>query len=793
VDANRNAYELSYDELRNSKAVWKDFDGSVLQVRQMLKQPVGDTPASYTYVNYAYDELKRVIRVADIAGNTMTLTYDSLGRKLATTDPDMGTWTYSYDDSGNLLTQKDGKGQITSFGYDRLNRKITKTSPDGNNVSWYYDEDLYGFAVGHLTREVYKNSSVSHAFDRAGREFRTNRCVLAVCKLMVMTYDKMSRLDKLTYPDDEIVDHVYDATGRLTQVVGYASFGYNSQDQITRINGARTYTDYTYDPYRTWLASTTIWRRGEEGAADVRLYSSVEDYLDNAQVKSHIFNHAGLTDGTINYFYDAADQLIDVRGTAGTEYQTYEYNGLGNMMSSHPSTTHAYGAGTAGPHAMTSMNRNGVITSFSYDANGNMTVGGGRTYNWTTDNMLASVTKSAITTSYNYEGEKRVSKTVGGVTTRYFDKYVDSIGDNAVQYYYAGPVLIAKKENGFRRWIHSDRLGSNILMTDSLAGRVKVMDYLTTGASRYSYGNERNDIGFTGHRSDDESDLIYMGARYYDPTIRRFVSPDTVVPDASKFLSFNRYVYANNNPIANVDPDGHDPMALLNSRDTFSFVMRNYSTAVGKGPIAITPVSYGSLRGGGMHKAFLITISGTDPGYHMTNWGENSNVNWKNGGDVQRVVADAIYKTVPEGSTLIFAGHSQGGMVAQQAAADVITQNRGYKTIQTTTFGSPFLNETNGTRQGNLDRFTATNDKVPKLSGGWTFARQVGELFGRAKDTRNEVHEQRFGSLGSVDPIEAHNNDYGDKKLFDGFDAFGQRGGDTIIRLDTKDTKYFGW
>jgi hypothetical protein len=48
-----------------------------------------------------------------------------------------------------------------------------------------------------------------------------------------------------------------------------------------------------------------------------------------------------------------------------------------------------------------------------------------------------------------------------------------------------------------------------------------------------------------------------MNARYYDPQIGQFLSPDTLVPDEKSFLSYNRYLYAMGNPLKYNDPTGH--------------------------------------------------------------------------------------------------------------------------------------------------------------------------------------------------------------------------------------------
>ncbi|PID86971.1 MAG: hypothetical protein CSB13_01705 [Chloroflexi bacterium] len=51
--------------------------------------------------------------------------------------------------------------------------------------------------------------------------------------------------------------------------------------------------------------------------------------------------------------------------------------------------------------------------------------------------------------------------------------------------------------------------------------------------------------------------LIYMNARYYAPTLNRFLSADTIVPDPTNPQQYNRYSYTLNNPINLIDPSGH--------------------------------------------------------------------------------------------------------------------------------------------------------------------------------------------------------------------------------------------
>lgn len=70
-------------------------------------------------------------------------------------------------------------------------------------------------------------------------------------------------------------------------------------------------------------------------------------------------------------------------------------------------------------------------------------------------------------------------------------------------------------------------------------------------------------MGYTGHRNDTDTGLVYMQQRYYDPVVGRFLSIDPVTTDADTGDSFNRYAYANNNPFKYVDPHGRQALKVL--------------------------------------------------------------------------------------------------------------------------------------------------------------------------------------------------------------------------------------
>ena len=61
--------------------------------------------------------------------------------------------------------------------------------------------------------------------------------------------------------------------------------------------------------------------------------------------------------------------------------------------------------------------------------------------------------------------------------------------------------------------------------------------------------------GYIGQRLDDESGLMYLHARYYDPQLGRFIQADPSDPVAPG-VGVDRYAYAFDNPVAYLDPSG---------------------------------------------------------------------------------------------------------------------------------------------------------------------------------------------------------------------------------------------
>jgi RHS repeat-associated protein len=120
-------------------------------------------------------------------------------------------------------------------------------------------------------------------------------------------------------------------------------------------------------------------------------------------------------------------------------------------------------------------------------------------------------------------------------------------------------------------YYHTDALGSPVAGTDAEGGVLWRESYLPYGERRtYESREQRCGAGYcrpvesqadekvwyTGKFEEPGVGLVYLGARWYDPELGRFLSPDPAGYDPEVYESFNAYAYGNNNPYRYVDPSG---------------------------------------------------------------------------------------------------------------------------------------------------------------------------------------------------------------------------------------------
>ncbi|MFC1925132.1 LamG-like jellyroll fold domain-containing protein [Chloroflexota bacterium] len=160
--------------------------------------------------------------------------------------------------------------------------------------------------------------------------------------------------------------------------------------------------------------------------------------------------------------------------------------------------------------------------------------------------------------TFVYDGNgNRVLKNEGGETILYVNQYYEknlTTGEETTHYYLGGREIAYKNDDGLT-YVHQDHLGSTALTTDSSGEKVSGINYFPYGSTRSVDDGLGTDKLFTGQRLDD-SGLYFYNARYYDSTIGRFISSDSIVPDAKDPQSWNHYSYCLNNPLRYTDPTG---------------------------------------------------------------------------------------------------------------------------------------------------------------------------------------------------------------------------------------------
>ena len=111
---------------------------------------------------------------------------------------------------------------------------------------------------------------------------------------------------------------------------------------------------------------------------------------------------------------------------------------------------------------------------------------------------------------------------------------------------------------------------------------------------------------YTGQREMSGLGIYYYNARFYDPGLGRFISPDSITPDAANPQAWNRYSYVLNNPINSTDPTGHrnceeddyncintlrSPITVTPIRPTTTPVARNTPTQTPQSTVTFAPIA----------------------------------------------------------------------------------------------------------------------------------------------------------------------------------------------------------
>ncbi|MBQ2061122.1 MAG: hypothetical protein II458_00385 [Oscillospiraceae bacterium] len=212
-----------------------------------------------------------------------------------------------------------------------------------------------------------------------------------------------------------------------------------------------------------------------------------------------------------------------------------------------------------------------------------------------------------------------------------------------------------------------------------------------------------------------------------------------------------------------------------NAPEIYTLVRDGYNQGT-KGPISITK---GTLKVGWSTKTvYLVTLSGTEIALNQST---GVLTDLLSGFNLQSAyyynVVNVIKNNVPKNANLILAGHSLGGMIAQQVAADYSIKAN-YNVLNTVCFGSPLLAA--GFREGTVRRLGDVSDVVPYLSGN-LFVTPARAILGLNRED---------GGYHLL-PIHAHNLSYGRTDVWGKYDVTGTKYGGAKLTLDLSTRTFY--
>jgi RHS repeat-associated protein len=604
TDPKGNATESIYDSagrlaatinaLNQVTAYTLDADGRQTAVTDALgrtTQYTYDARGRVTQVTYPdgtttsslYDGVGHVTASTDQAGMVTKFGFDDSGRMKSVTDALNQITQYSYDPNGNRQTRTDANNHVTAWTYDVMNRVWTRTLPGGGATETYtYNptgtvftvKDFNGktttFAYDHLNRLTtrtpdawFAETAVNFTYTPTGQRLKMTDGSGATS----YTYDDHDRLQTKTTPAGTLT-YGYDLNGNLQSLASSNTNGANAfytYDQVNRLTSVNNSTyNYNYDAVGNVTSESGYW-------SPVTLTSTYDQMnrvtaLQSTSNPTTTFSYAyGKTgnrlmasdrNGSSNYTYDSiyrmTEEAISRSEAKGT--LTYGLDPVGNRQSLASTVT-----GISQQSA--SYNVNDQVLANTYDANGNTLGANGNSYGYDSMDRMTSFNNGSVKMVYDGDGN-RVKKISGGVTTQYLVDELNPTGlpqvmDEVVKSgvaqrtYLYGLRRISQTQvaSGTTSYYGYDAHGDVRSLMNNGGVVTDTYDYDAFGNVVGSTGTTPNVYRYQGEALDSETGLYYLRARYYDPTVGRFLNVDPMADQGE-----HPYEYADADPV-----DGHDP------------------------------------------------------------------------------------------------------------------------------------------------------------------------------------------------------------------------------------------
>ena len=514
-----------------------------------------------------------------------------------------------YDKSGNLVETKE-QIEYTYDNQNRLTERTAKEKKTGKETVHTYRYNAYGdVAVQDDTQFVY--GDVSGQVTKETTKLTKNKDVIKN-----YTYDSNGNKSTFSVKAGEdtklSLSYEYDGSSRLisvkdsegNQAVSYAYDTEGSLSERQAANGLKT--TYGYD-YQNRLTSMT----NETGKGVVSKYSST--YLKNGQkaeeVSTVMDKKGKSTKKTAAYTYDMLGRITRETKT-GREDISYTYDANNNrkqMTIGNKTTAYQYNKNdellrTDTLHTDTEKND---VVIYKNDKNGNqlatvnrseipaeakdtsyidvdVTLGDNQlndnvVNHYNALNQLTETLTKNYKVSFTYDAEGlRTGKTVNGEKTVYVwdgDQVVMELskGGAVQKRYIRGNDLVYadKGENTEKTYYVTDMHGNVVQLLDESGNVTKTYEYDSFGNEVKPEKKDENPYRYCGEYYDKETEEVYLRARYYQPTVGRFLTRDTYTGESGDPLSLHLYTYCGNDGMNKCDADGNAWTWIKNKWNAF--------------------------------------------------------------------------------------------------------------------------------------------------------------------------------------------------------------------------------
>ena len=505
-----------------------------------------------------------VLSVADDAGVVCSYRYDLRGNRLSLDHRDAGRREQWFDSHNDVVRTRDAVGNDVTVERD-LDGRVLRVELDGTETEAFTYDDSTPGADGRLAGVRYPHGEQRFAYSDRGFLARHTVVVDGEPFVLGYTHDDTGRQTSLTYPDGTTVTREHTRNGMVRRIDGVVdAIDYDARNLPVRIayaNGVTTTVDH--EPGVGHV-------RGQRTvAADGTVLEDVTLTYDELMQLSGRSDDAPDVRHSISYARDPLNQLTRLEGedAQGPFTVDYAYSRGYDLAGVGESGWELGYDDAARPSRLTSVTPPGAAAvEITHDANGNLTSLPGRRLTHDYKNRLEKVTLedgTVLRYDYDYRGNlvRRQAVRQGNTTTTIMIGRLVEVRAGAVtSFVVLDRKRIAATRGGRTSWLHLDPLGSTSFATDETGAKLHQVAY-------HPFGNERRRIGapeirtFALHDYDEDTQLVFMGHRWYAPEAGRFVSPDPLYlysPERSEGdpHKLRLYTYVGNRPLDDVDPSG---------------------------------------------------------------------------------------------------------------------------------------------------------------------------------------------------------------------------------------------